>query len=111
MSEQLGFQCVCGSEYEGTLGCPLHRTNAVPRVKRGDRGFLGYGEPFCCTYGTTVRTYESSSADGDHMWLALDQDDKMLHRPTPGSAHAHLSYEQAQVLHSQIGAWLVDHSD
>lgn len=59
------------------------------------RGFALYGSTET-TYGDTVRVYESSSAEGPHVWLAVDP------REEGKSAHAHLSLEQAEAIRDQL---------
>lgn len=81
---------------------------AVKRLPRGDRGFLGYGQPLQCTYGTTIEVYESSSAEGPHVWLKLRQDPRVLRGEQAGEATAHLSEEQASAVVASLSAWLAD---
>lgn len=73
----------------------------------GDRGFHTYGEaPLRCTYGTSIRVYESSSAEGPHVWLLAQQDSAILKSGNAGEAHAHLNEEQARELVARVQAWL-----
>ncbi|MET9517435.1 hypothetical protein [Streptomyces sp. NPDC002994] len=56
-----------------------------------DRGFLLYGgEPIQTDYGHTIRVTESSSADGPHVWLFVDESEVV-----PGPPNPHLNLEQA----------------
>jgi len=80
----------------------------IERLTRGDRGFVGYGEPVHCTYGTAIEVYESSSAEGPHIWLALRQDLRVLRNFAAGEAHAHLSAEQARLVIARLQAFLDD---
>ena len=64
---------------------------------KDERGFTTFAD-FNCTYGTSVRVKESSRADGPHVWLFLEEDAKVLTRPTLGKASAHLTIEQAEEL-------------
>lgn len=81
---------------------------AIERIVRGDRGFIGYGQPFDCTYGTSVETYESSSAEGPHLWLALRGGEALRARAVPGEAHAHLDEDQVRALRDRLQAFLDD---
>lgn len=82
---------------------------AIERIVRGDRGFIGYGQPFDCTYGTSVETYESSSAEGPHLWLALQETNLAANgKGVPGQAHAHLNEDQVRALRDRLQAFLDD---
>lgn len=74
--------------------------------KRGDRGFHGYGTPLKCTYGTTMKVYESSSAEGPHVWLNVEVNHAVLSRHQPGEASAHLNKKQAQALINRLQTWI-----
>jgi hypothetical protein len=78
----------------------------VEITTRSDRGFHQYGEDHRCCYGTKIRVYESSSAEGPHVWLALEQDVTVLNKPEPGIAHAHLDEAQARILIARLQAWV-----
>lgn len=80
----------------------------VKRIVRGDRGFLGYGKPSTCTYGTKIEVYESSSAIAPHVWLKLQQDSNVLGEANAGEAVAHLDVKQAKKLIARLQAWLDD---
>lgn len=67
-------------------------------MKKDCRGFTTFTE-FKCSYGTNVRVKESSAASsGPHIWLFLEQDNRVLTRPTLGTAAAHLTLAQAKRL-------------
>lgn len=68
-------------------------------LKRGDRGFHGYGKPFKDSYGTEVEVYESSSAEGPHVWVKADPS------MTP-AAHLHLNAKQALELIRRLQTWM-----
>lgn len=74
--------------------------------KRGDRGFHGYGKPVRCTYDTQVEVYESSSAEGPHVWLRLTANPAMLRALAPGESVAHLNVKQAQEVIRRLQTWL-----
>lgn len=78
-----------------------------------DRGFK-HLEPFTCNYGTTVKVYESSSAEAPHIWLRLQQGGLRTSGDTSvggalevSEAVAHLSLEEAKQLRDQLD-WLMD---
>lgn len=71
-----------------------------------DRGFHQYGEPFCCTYRTRLRVYESSSAEAPHVWLHMQSDLTVLRDEQRGEATAHLNEEQARALIARLQSWL-----
>jgi hypothetical protein len=79
----------------------MENDGGIERIERGDRGFLGYGSPLTCSYGTSIEVYESSSAEGPHAWLKMRQGDR-------SEAFAHLSEEQARALVARLSAWLED---
>lgn len=66
-----------------------------------DRGFTWY-DKFVDCYGMTVAVAESSSADGEHVWIHLDPDS------TRGSS-AHLDRAEALRVRAALDAWLNDH--
>lgn len=79
--------------------------------KRGDRGFHGYGKPFKDSYGGELAVYESSSAEGPHVWLKIDAPwNKTGHLGAPmpdhHSATAHLNAKQALELIRRLQTWM-----
>lgn len=70
------------------------------------RGFHRYGEPVICTYGTKVEVYESSSAEGPHVWLNLECDMENLRSQKAGEGTAHLNEEQARAVIARLQTWL-----
>ncbi len=71
---------------------------------------LKYTEPIDTTYGHRVQVYESSAAEGVHIWLAVDRDCR------PGvpiteeeSAHAHLTLAQAEGLRDRLDYLIRNH--
>jgi hypothetical protein len=74
-------------------------------TKRGGelgRGFHQYGEPFQCTYGTTVDVYESSAAMEPCVWLKLTQGGSLHFEE--GEGVAHLDQEQVLALIARLQA-------
>lgn len=67
------------------------------RFKRDDRGFKESGE-VKCTYGSTARVKESSSAMSPKIWLFVEEDPAILREPKPGNAALHLDFKQARKL-------------
>jgi hypothetical protein len=84
----------------------MSEKQSVPIVKRGDRGFHGYGEPFRDSYGAELNVYESSSAEGPHVWLKVACDPMVLRDQPPGVGTAHLNEEQARALIARLQTWL-----
>ncbi len=85
---------------------------SVPILTRGDRGLHGYGPPMRCSYGSVIEVYESSSAEGPHVWLKVDASGWLTrersHR-NPGDfavGTAHLNEEQARALIDSLQTWL-----
>ena len=75
-------------------------------LKRGDRGFHGYGKPMHCTYNSEIEVYESSSANGPHVWLKVTVDPKILHTTARGEGTAHLNQKQAKALIDRLQTWV-----
>lgn len=75
-------------------------------LKRNDRGFHAYGKRQECTRNTAIDVYESSAADGPHLWLSLHEDAHVFTRPEPGQASAHLSRPQAERLIARLQTWV-----
>lgn len=79
----------------------------VKIIERSDRGFHQYGEePVRCTYGTSVEVYESSSAEGPHVWLKLLCDSHVLSNQAAGEGTAHLNEAQAREVIARLQAWV-----
>jgi hypothetical protein len=72
------------------------------------RGFTAFDE-FKCTRNTNIRIKESSAASDPHIWLFLDEDATVFTRPTPGSAGAHLSIENAERLRDALDVAIREH--
>lgn len=75
---------------------------------RGARGFHGYGPPFADTYGDMVEVYESSSAEGPHVWLSLEGmpiGHPPHDRPRVTLA-VHLDEARARALIDRLQTWL-----
>lgn len=86
-----------------------NQTNSTSVIRTtNERGFYKYGETQQCTYNTEIDVYESSSAEGPHVWLALEQDSNIFPHARAGKAHAHLNEEQARVLISRLQAFVDD---
>lgn len=76
------------------------------KIEENVRGFHIYGEPVICTYGTAVRVYESSSAEGPHVWLNVTVDPRRLKDQPSGEGTAHLNEQQARDVVARLLAWL-----
>ena len=77
----------------------------VEITERSDRGFHQYGSAVVDSYRGEVSVFESSSAEGPHVWLSVT-DATWNKRPTPGQASAHLNEEQARAVIARLQAWL-----
>lgn len=88
----------------------------MPPREHTERGFGVYAE--CKTsYGDVVEVQESSSAAGPFVWLRTRSDDAFITGPdrlsggqriAPATIHAHLSYEEAQVVVDALSEWMKD---
>lgn len=73
------------------------------KINYSNRGFI-YLDDTTTDYGADVSIYESSSAEGPHIWLGIDQ-------PPPdhggalqeASARAHMSLSQAEIVYAKLG--------
>lgn len=83
-------------------------TGYSPDYTSSDRGFK-HLEPVPSTYAGRVRVYESSAADGPHLWLAITQPVD-LNEPTGPelSTRAHLTAGSAEEVALQL-LWLLEH--
>lgn len=72
--------------------------------KRGDRGFLSFGKPFNDNYGALIEVYESSSAEGNFVWLKIEGGNANLEYPGPICAH--LDRKQAKDLIDRLQTWI-----
>jgi hypothetical protein len=80
---------------------------SVKITKRGDRGFHQYGKDAACTYGTTMRVYESGSAEGPHVWLNLKAGPALTPEgQEPVDVSAHLNRKQALRLIERLQTWV-----
>lgn len=68
------------------------------------RGFA-HMDALDCSYGGTIRAYESSAADSPHVWINILQGPRI--EAKPGEAVAHLSLETALRLRDQL-TYLID---
>lgn len=66
------------------------------------RGFAHWPPVVEDDYRGTVRVYESSSVV-PHVWLAVEENPRVLTQPEPGQGHAHLSIAQAHEVHTYLG--------
>lgn len=90
------------------LCTPPARAAVVPKIP-SERGLYTYGaDPLNCTYNTRIRVYESSSAEGPHVWLALNQDSERFKSAMAGEAHAHLNEQQARELIARLQTFVDD---
>ena len=74
----------------------------MDRVASNNRGFMSYGDPILCEYGTALNIRDSSCAEGPHMWLSLIDTDKV------SRVSMHLDYVQVMALVAKCQAWLDD---
>jgi hypothetical protein len=77
-----------------------------------DRGFLGYAD-IIDSYGGQVRVYQSSSAEGDYVWLNVDASE-WLNSPDVARvsvASSHLDRAQAARVVRGLTRWLADTDD
>ena len=79
---------------------------SVEIIVRGDRGFHGYGKPFRDTYGSEIEVYESSAAEGPHVWLKVDASRWITSPEDFAVGTAHLNEDQARALVERLQAWL-----
>ena len=85
---------------------PAAKPTRKVRLFKSNRGFYQYGALMQCTYGTTARVVESSSAEGPHLWLFMDEHGGTLTRHEPGKASMHLNQWQARDLIRRLQTWL-----
>lgn len=72
------------------------------RVTVTDRGFT-HQPPMNSTYGGTVRVYESSAADGAHVWLRVQEPSDLNRRDSRlQEVSAHLTTDDAWRLAEQL---------
>lgn len=76
------------------------------KITKTNRGFHKYGTPVRCTYGSTVRVYESSAATGPRVWLNIVCDPTVLRDQPAGEGTAHLNQKQARAIVARLQAWL-----
>jgi hypothetical protein len=70
-------------------------------VLRSDRGFLAYaGGPIPTDYGHDINVYESSAADGPHVWLSIGDS------PRVDGRNAHLNLRQAILLRGALDQFI-----
>lgn len=98
---------------------PLSRRSTVPAPEYSDRGFAGW-VPIAAQHGHVVEVYESSSAEGPHLWVSV-RGECHLDGPAkpcagipagvaPGYNAAHLSMDAARLLRDQLDA-AIKHSE
>lgn len=73
-----------------------------------NRGFARFDE-IPSTYGGSIRVYESSNAEGPHLWVRTESPVD-LNQPWGDMKEgvAHLRLEDARLLRDQL-TWLIDH--
>ena len=59
--------------------------------------------PVKTDYGSFVKIYESSAAEEPHIWLRITQPPAHPGALPEAEAVAHMSMEQAQAIHAQLG--------
>lgn len=90
----------------------------MPPQEHTERGFGVYIK-MPTSYGDTVEVQESSSAEGPHVWLRTRSNDAFITGPerrasgsgeriAPATIHAHLSYDECQVLVAALTVWMQD---
>lgn len=71
------------------------------------RGFHRYGEPVETSYGHKVSVYESSAANGPHVWLNVSKDFNRGPGDLPEcDVAAHLSLDQAIAIRDRLTAFI-----
>ena len=73
-------------------------------ITETNRGFHIYGDDVLTSYGHEVSVYESSSAEGPHVWLAVQRQES--HGIPACAAAAHLSLEQAVAIRDRLTAFI-----
>ena len=88
-----------------------------------ERGFAKYGDPLTCSYGKSIRVYESSSAEGSFCWLSLKGDTGLEDEKPEAEAYgnewilrdktiaAHMDVDTVKNLIAQLSEWVEDHED
>jgi len=77
------------------------------RITETARGFHNYGRPVKCSYGCTATVRESSSAEGPHVWIFVDETTSLgLTKHDPGKASLHLNEKQARALIDRLQTWV-----
>lgn len=70
-----------------------------------ERGFEHYS-PLTCSYRSTIRVYQSSSATRDALWLDVEVDPNVLTMQEYGTGTAHLTVDNVKDLRDQLNDWL-----
>lgn len=68
------------------------------------RGFYDYGSPVETSYGDVVSLRESSSAEGPHCWLYIQ--DRPEGRAIEGQSAAHMSLTEAIAIRDRLNAFI-----
>lgn len=79
---------------------------SIEITTRSDRGFHQYGEPVKTSYGDMIEVYESSSAEGPHVWLGVDGTKSGITTQQACDHVAHLSLEQAIAIRDRLTAFI-----
>lgn len=82
---------------------------SVRKYRRGDRGFYSYGRPLQTCYGDIVEVYESSSAEGPHVWLSV-KGNVVGVAMSPVTLCAHLDVKMAKDMVARLRAWIDDNT-
>lgn len=72
------------------------------------RGFK-HMDPITTERLETVRVYESSSAEGPHLWLNVEIAPESPYKKEPGKSHAHMTIPQAEQLRDQLDYLIHNH--
>lgn len=79
----------------------------MEKLQKSERGFL-QGANIEDRYEGTVRVYESSNADGPHIWLAVNGS-PTINKVGGNEVHLLLSLDAAEELRSQLTYLIENH--
>lgn len=96
---------------EHSDGRPGTPADEVPRIRRGDRGFVGYGTDAVLGHGGEFEVYESSSIK-PRVWLrSISASPSTMVDETGSSLEIQLDRTAATDLRDRLQAWLDDHPE
>lgn len=81
----------------------------IAGIRKSTRGFK-YSEEIAGTHGGSIEAYESSAADGPHVWVKVSDPDPLPwdDDQTP-CAHVHLTLEAAEGLRDVLDYLIKNH--